>query len=104
MDAVRESEPFVDDVLLIDRLSIEAEYRGRGLLGVLLTKLVDTFRLRVNGCVIVTEPEPQRPGGGPYPEDEVRDRALAGLTRSLRAAGFEHWGSERAMWQFVIDA
>lgn len=103
LDAVREDDPFVDDVLLIDRLQIEPEYRGRGLLAGMVDKLIETLRLGVNGCVVVTEPEPQRPGGGPYPDGAVRDRALAGLTRSLSASGFEHWPSERAMWRFAMD-
>lgn len=103
LDKVRKSDPFVDDVLLLDRLYIEPAHRGRGLLSPMVRALVRTLRLHVAGCVVVAEPEPQRPDGGPYPDGEQRDAAMAGLVRSLAAAGLTHWPEDKAMWMLVID-
>jgi len=100
---VQAADPFVEDALLIDRLHIEKGYRGRGLLGKMITALVETLRLQVNGCVVVTDPEPQREGGGQYDEGPQRDAAMSGLFRSLEAAGFQSWPNDKAMWMLLAD-
>jgi GNAT superfamily N-acetyltransferase len=101
MDELREDDPFLDDALLLDRVWIERPWRGTGLLGQMLERLLELLRLDVSGCVVVTEPEPQRDGGGPYPGGPIRDAAMEGLVRSLSAAGFERYREERAMWKLA---
>lgn len=101
VDELRKEDPFLEQALLLDRLWIDRPWRGKGLLRPMLDRLVDLLRLDVNGCVIVTEPEPQREGGGPYPDGTLRDTAMNGLVRSLEAAGLECYGQERAMWKLA---
>jgi hypothetical protein len=93
------NDSLVEDVVLIDRMWIEPEFRGRGLLGDLVDRLIVGLRLHIDGCVVVTEPEPQQQSGGPYPDGPTRDRAMAGLCGSLRSAGFTPWTDGRAYWR-----
>lgn len=60
-------------------------------------------RVDLSSCVLVTEPESQKPGGGPYPEGPERNRVTAGVKRSLRAAGFEEWYDGRAMFRVAYQ-
>ncbi|MGC5225354.1 hypothetical protein ACPW96_22550 [Micromonospora sp. DT81.3] len=104
MEQLREDDPFLEDILLLDRIWIEPPWRRRRLVSPMIDRLMGLLRLDVNGCVIVTEPEPQKPqkkGGGPYADGASRDRAMDGLVRSLRVAGFERWKDERAMWKLA---
>lgn len=96
-----ERDLLIEDVVLVDRMWIEPKFRGRKLLARMVDQLVSSLRLDVNGCYIVTEPEPQQPSGGPYPGGPVRDKAMAGLLRSLRDAGFQQWNDGRAQWRCV---
>lgn len=95
------NDSLIEDVLLIDRMWIEPGYRGHGLLRTLIDHLVAGFRLHVNGCFVVTEPEPQRATGGPYPDGPAREKAMNGLLRSLHNAGFTAWVDDRAQWRRV---
>lgn len=99
---LREDDPFLEDVLLLDRIWIDPRFRGKKLLGPMIDRLIGMLRLEINGCVIVAEPEPQKEGGGPYPDGPLRDRAMGGLVRSLQTAGLKHWKEERAMWKLVV--
>ena len=92
----------IEDVVLMDRIFIEPSYRGRNLLPDMISQLIRLFRLDVNGCIVVTEPEPQRPDGGPYPDGPIRDRAMQGLHKTLTSAGLEPSpeGSD-AWWKLI---
>ena len=94
-----DNDSFIEDVVLIDRISIEPEFRGHGLLRRLVESLVVGLRLHINGCYLITEPEPQQVQGGPYPEGATRDRAMSGLVDALRGAGFRPWTDGRAHWR-----
>lgn len=94
-----QSGSWIEDVVLLDRAWITPELRGRGLLGELIDRLIRELRLHINGCFVVTEPEPQQEDGGPYPDGPQRDKALKGLLRSLRDAGFETWKDNVAYWR-----
>jgi hypothetical protein len=96
-----ESGELVEDVVLVDRMWIEPPFRGRGLLARMVDQFVAGLRLDVNGCYIVTEPEPQQPSGGPYPHGPMHDKAMQGLLRSLHDAGFAQWKDGRAQWRYV---
>lgn len=91
LDAQEWGEDHVEHILLLDRMSIKTEYRGQGLLLPMVDTLITSFGFHKAGCLLVTEPEPQKPGGGPYPDGAKRSKALAGLKRSLKAAGFVRW-------------
>lgn len=94
----------LEDAVLIDRITIEEEFRGQGHLPDMIDELVNVLRLDVNGCVLVTQPEPQRPEGGPYDRGPVRDRAMAGLHRSLAPAGFGPWSEGAEIWWRLVEA
>lgn len=91
LDAQDWSEDLIEHVVLIDRISIEPSYRGQGMLSRMIETLVSSFGFQKAGCLLVTQPEPQKPGGGPYPNGAKRSKALAGLKLSLEAAGFMAW-------------
>lgn len=57
----------------------------------MIDSLAPVLRLNASCAVVVTEPEPQKPGGGPYPDGGQCDRAMTGLRRTLRKAGFQPW-------------
>jgi len=101
LESLADEEPFLEDVVLINRISIATLFRGRGYLPLMVSALVRTLRLHINGCIIVTDPEPQRPGGGPYEKQADRDRAMAGLVRTLTDVGFESWDGQKTLWMHV---
>lgn len=92
----------IEDVVMMDRIFIEPSHRGKNLLPDMIDKLTRLFRLDVNGCIVVTEPEPQRPDGGPYPGGSIRDRAMEGIHNSLANAGFEPSAADDTIWQKLI--
>ncbi|MGP5183026.1 hypothetical protein ACTXKY_04755 [Corynebacterium variabile] len=94
----------IEDAVLIDRITIEEEFRGKGHLPDMIGELVNVLRLDVNGCVLVTRPEPQRPVGGPYDHGPVRDHAMAGIHRSLIPAGFGPWSEGEEIWWKLVEA
>lgn len=83
------NEELIENTLLINRIRIDPDLRGRGYLAPMVNALVSAFGLTRVGCLLVTRPEPQQSGGGPYPDGDQRDKALAGLQRALASAGFE---------------
>lgn len=92
------ADGIIEDAVLIDRVTISPEFRGQGYLPFMIDELVSFLRLDANGCILVTQPEPQKPEGGPYRPGDVRDRAMAGLCRSLDAAGFSPWVEGPEVW------
>lgn len=91
-------DTIIEDAVLIDRIAISPEFRGQGFLPLMIEELVSFLRPDVNGCILVTQPEPQKPEGGPYRVGEIRDRAKTGLCRSLQAAGFSPWNEGPKVW------
>ena len=92
---------FPQDVLLLDRVMIVPGHRGHGH----LRKMIDalTWLLRFDEeALIVAEPEPQQPDGGPYPDGPERDKALSGLKRSIAKAGFTHWPDSPVWWRHAL--
>lgn len=80
----------VDTTLLVDSVFIEEEYRGNRLMGPIIEKLLELLQLDPATTLVVTQPEPQLEGGGPYPDGAERDAAMAALLKAVRAAGFRN--------------
>lgn len=78
----------IDNLLLINRVWIKKEYRGRGFLRVMIDQIIDLLRFDELGCFLVAQLEPQKPQGGSYGYGPVRDKAMRGLTKSFVDAGF----------------
>lgn len=81
---------YADTALLVDSVFIEEEYRGNRLMGPVIDKLLDLLQLDPATTLVVTQPEPQIEGGGPYPDGAERDAAMASLLKAVRAAGFRN--------------
>lgn len=103
LDAQDWGEDLIEHVLLVDRISIDASYRGQGMLRYMVDVLVSSLGFHRAGCLLVTQPEPQKPGGGPYADGPKRSRALSGLRRSLKAAGFKAW-DDGTCYSRIIEA
>jgi hypothetical protein len=84
-------EQFIDNVLLIDRMHLDPQWRGNRLSGAIIADLLALLRLNPDSTVVVLQPEPQQPAGGPYDDGPERDAALSRLTAACRDSGLERW-------------
>lgn len=91
-------DAFVDNVLLIDRMYLEPQWRGIRLSGAIITDLLALLRLDADSTVVVLQPEPQKPEGGPYDDGSERDHALARLMAAYRASGLQPWRQTAIWW------
>jgi hypothetical protein len=89
---------WLDTVVLVDRMSVEPEFRGQRLSGTLIRSLLAFMRLQPDDTVVVLQPEPQKPGGGPIDDPAERAKALARLTSAYRESGFEPWNDSDVWW------
>lgn len=90
---------FIDNVLLLDRMHLDMSWRGKRLSGSIIDGLLMFLRLDPETTLIVLQPEPQRPEGGPYELGPERTEALAKLTSAYRASGFEPWQQTPVWWR-----
>lgn len=90
---------FVDTVLLIDRMYLDPKWRGNRLSGAIIDDLLKLLRFESDSTVVVLQPEPQRPTGGPYDDGTERNGALARLTAACRASGLEPWRQTVIWWR-----
>lgn len=99
--AIVEAHPdaFIDSVLLIDRMHLDPQWRGNRLSGAIIDDLLALLRLEADSTVVVLQPEPQKPTGGPYDDGTERDEALARLTAAYRASGLEPWRQTVVWWR-----
>ncbi len=88
---------FIDNVLLIDRMYLEPKWRGNRLSGAIIDDLLGLLRFDPDSTVVVLQPEPQRPSGGPFDDGPERNQALSRLTAAYRASGLEPW-CQTAIW------
>lgn len=102
--AIIEAHPdaFVESVVLIDRMHLKPEWRGNRLSGAIIRDLLALLRLDAESTVVVLQPEPQKPEGGPYDDGAQRDQALARLEAAYRASGLEQW-SHTAIWWLPLS-
>jgi hypothetical protein len=91
-------EYWIDTVLFVDRVGLHPEFRGRRRLRTIVERMIDLLRLDRDSTVIVTQPEPQRKKGRPYPDGPVRDDTLAHLTAAHEATGFRRWRHSSVWW------
>jgi hypothetical protein len=92
-------ENFIDAALLIDRMYLEPKWRGKRLSGVIITNLMALLRLDPGSTVVVLQPEPQNPEGGPYDDGPERDEAMGHLHAAYRASGLEPWRDSLVWWR-----
>lgn len=85
-----EVDRVLDAVVMLDRVTLESEYRGQKLLGTLVDDLLDVLQLEPTETIVVVFPEPlPLVRGAPRPEGEEREAGLRKLAGALAAAGFE---------------
>lgn len=92
-------ENVIDSVLLIDRMWLEPKVRGRRLSGAIITDLLSLLRLDPESTVVVLQPEPQNPEGGPYDYGDMRDEAMIRLHAAYRDSGLEPWRGSLVWWR-----
>lgn len=92
-------ENFIDAALLIDRMYLDPKWRGRRLSGAIITNLMALLRLDPDSTVVVLQPEPQDPNGGPYESGPELDDAMVHLHAAYRASGLEPWRDSLVWWR-----
>lgn len=101
VEGIRDSErcAWIDAALMIDRMGLESQWRGRRLSGVIIEKLRDLLGLDPAHTIVVLHPEPQQlEQSGPYEEGPERDAAMEKLQSAYRVAGLEPWGEAGVWW------
>lgn len=89
----------MDTALLIDRMSLDPQYRGNRLTATILDNTLDLFRLDAEETLIVLYPEPQRSTGGPYPDGAERDAVMVKLCAAYSDSGLEPWRDSGVWWR-----
>jgi hypothetical protein len=99
--AIIDAQPdaVIDNVLLIDRMHLEPQRRGNRLSGAIIDDLLALLRFDPESTVVVLQPEPQKPTGGPFDDGPERDEALARLTAAYRSSGLEPWRRTEIWWR-----
>lgn len=92
-------ENYIDTVLLIDRMHLDAKWRGHRLSGAIINDLMALLRLDNESTAVVLQPEPQRPKGGPMPYGPERDRAMARLEAAYEESGLQRWADTIVWWR-----
>ncbi len=92
-------DTFIDDALLIDRMWLDPKWRGRRLSGAIIDDLMGLLRLEPESTVVVLQPEPQDPDGGPYEDGGKRDEAMRRLHAAYRASGLKPWDDSVVWWR-----
>lgn len=67
--------------------------------GAIIADLLAFLRFKSESNVVVLQPEPQKPTGGPFDDGPERDEALAQLTAAYRASGLEPWRETVSWWR-----
>lgn len=87
--------------VMVDRMILEPTYRGRRSSGRLLDSLLNMLQFDPDETVLVLQPEPQLPEGGPLPPGPEHDAALARLCDAYTTAGLEPWNDNTVWWRPV---
>jgi len=90
------AEMLIKDVVFVDHLEIEPEYRGRRITRWLLDDLMDALRLDERTTLVVMDPEPGGWGSGRLSPGADRDAARDRLLNALREQGIPALGRECA--------
>ncbi|KQR38543.1 hypothetical protein ASF80_03310 [Microbacterium sp. Leaf159] len=91
-----EGDRILDAVVMLDRATLEPEYRGQKLLGALVDDLLDVLQLEPTETIVVVFPESlPLVRGAPRPEGEERQVGLRKLSRALEASGFQQIDEEQ---------
>ncbi|UFN45185.1 hypothetical protein [Nocardioides okcheonensis] len=92
-------DTYIDSALLIDRMHLHPEWRGRRMSGLIISRVLDLLRLTPGETAVVLHPEPQQPTGGPYVDGPERDDAMSRLHAAYRASGLTPWRDGPVWWR-----
>lgn len=84
--------------LLLQHIGLNQKYRGLRLTGEIVQDLMALLRLDRDETLVLFQPEPQRPEGGPYDNGPERDTAMSKLHAAYRASGFQPWRDTLVWW------
>lgn len=107
-DAIIEevSDEYYDEVLLINRITLNKEWRGHKLMRYLVENIIDLLQCEPSWTIAVLYPEPiALDGSGKRLDDgPERDAGMAKLHAACRAGGFQPWGNGTVWWRDFIPA
>lgn len=89
-----------DEVLLIDRITLDEVWRGHKIMGYLVESVVDILQCDPITTIAVVYPEPLAlDGSGRLDDGPERDAGMAKLHAACRAGGFRPWGDGLVWWR-----
>ena len=89
---------FFENALLVDRMYLNKKWRGNRFTSAIIHDLLALLRLDFDSTVVVLQPEPQQPDGGPYDNGAERDRAMLKLQKAYLASGLQPWKDTDVWW------
>lgn len=88
----------VDTVMLLEMAVLERPFRGQGLAWECIAEALRTVDART--APVTLQPEPQREGGGPIEDDDVRGPALERLCAAWASYGFNPNNDGLTVWRW----
>ncbi len=89
----------VRHLLILNRVRLHPEYRGRRLLGQIVDNILEILPLEPEQTLVTTWPEPQDPDGHFSDNWPGRGDALVHMRAAHEAAGFQRWRDSRIWWR-----
>lgn len=98
------TDEYYDEVLLINRITLDEEWRGHKLMRYLVENTVDLLQGEPSWVIAVLYPEPISLDGSGEPLDDgpERDAGMAKLHAACRAGGFQPWGNGTVWWRDFV--
>lgn len=87
----------VDTVMLLEMAVLEKPFRGQGWAWECIAEVLRTVDART--ALVTLQPEPQREGGGPIEDDDLRGPALERLRATWAGYGFNPNNDGLSMWR-----
>jgi hypothetical protein len=85
----------LDSVLMLDRATLQPEYRGHKLFGAIVDGVMDMLQFDPSETIVVVFPEPlPLIEGEPRATGVERERGMQKLESALIAGGFEPYGDD----------
>lgn len=96
----KSDDELYEEVLLIDRITLNEQWRGHKIMGHLVETVVDILQCDPPLTIAVVYPEPLAlDGSGRLDDGPERDAGLAKLHAACRAGGFQPWDDGLVWWR-----
>lgn len=95
-----ERDMFYEEVLLIDRITLNKEWRGHKIMRHLVERVVGVLQCDPSLTIAVVYPEPLAlDGSGRLEDGPDRDAGMTKLLAACRAGGFRPWDDGTVWWR-----